>query len=143
MLGLPEGRTSGLLGSYPQFMHTFSGSTSSPQSGHIIVGLLSSPDALGVRKGADAGMVRQDVFVQEGESAGPGFRRRLRLVDVRSRVVEEGVDCARILVDLAHHLVGSERADQAVHCLLSDGLVFLCLVLEYGAAQDRVLLDRQ
>src|SRR2546427_8063058 len=114
MLGLPEGRTPGLLGSYPQFMHTFSGSTSSPQSGHIIVGLLSSPDALGVRKGANAGMVRQDVFVQEGEGAGPGFRRRLRLVDVQSRVVEEGVGGARILVDLAHHLVGGERADQVV-----------------------------
>src|SRR5713101_3270858 len=118
MAGLPEGLAPGLFESYPLFMDDFLVVMSSPHCGLVIVGLLSSPDALGVRKGADAGMVRQDVFVQEGESAGPGFRRRLRLVDVRSRVVEEGVDCARILVDLAHHLVGSERADQAVHFLL-------------------------
>src|SRR5881397_517456 len=140
MPGLSEGLAPGLLESYPQFTHTFPGVMSSPHCGHVIVGCLSSPDALGVRKGADAGMVRQDIFVQEGEGPGPGFRRRLFLVDVRSRVVEEGVGGARILVDLAHHLVGGERADQVVHFLFSDRLVVLRLVIEHGAAQGRELL---
>src|SRR5437867_11796004 len=108
MPGLPEGLAPGLPESYPQFTHAFPGVMSSPHCGHVIVGLFSSPDALRVRKGADSGMVRQDVFVQECEGPGPGFRRRLFLVDLRSRVVEEGVGRARILVDLAHHLVGGE-----------------------------------
>src|SRR5881296_1242086 len=142
MPGLSEGLAPGLLESYPQFTHTFPGVMSSPHCGHVIVGRLSSPDALGVRKGADAGMVRQDIFVQEGEGPGPGFRRRLFLVDVRSRVVEEGVGGARILVDLAHHLVGGERADQVIHFLLSDRLVVLRLVIEHGAAQGREFFDR-
>src|SRR5947208_13882182 len=125
MPGLSEWLARGLLESYPQFTHSFPGVMSSPRCGHVIVGRLSSPDALGVRKGADDRMVRQDVFVQEGEGPGPGFRRRLFLVDVRSRVVEEGMGGPRILVDLARHLAGGERADQMVHFLLRDCLVFL------------------
>src|SRR5437667_11279122 len=108
MPGLSEGLAPGLLESYPQFTHTFPGVMSSPHCGHVIVGLFSSPDALGVRKGADAGMVRQDIFVQESEGPGPGFRRRLFLVDLRSRVVDDGVRGARILVYLARHFAGCE-----------------------------------
>src|SRR2546422_10110322 len=110
MPGLSEGLAPGLLESYPQFTHTFPGVMSSPHCGHVIVGRLSSPDALGGRKGADAGMIRQAIFAQEGKRRAPGFRRCLFLGARRTRGVEEGRGGTPRLMNSAHHPVAARCA---------------------------------